>query len=79
MPRLALESHAAWPSGWMALGVDNLGPLELAKESPLFSWAEAPRTWRVTLRAAARRVVTGWSCGAAAAAGGNGAGALGAS
>lgn len=38
----------------MALGVDKLGPLELAKESPLFSWAEAPRTWRVTLRRAAR-------------------------
>ena len=34
----------------LALGVDNLGQLELANESPLFTWAEAPRTWRVTLR-----------------------------
>jgi hypothetical protein len=36
----------------LAAGVDKLGQLELAKESPLFSWAEAPRTWRVTLRGA---------------------------
>ncbi len=34
----------------LALGVDNLGQLELANESPLFTWAEAPRTWRLTLR-----------------------------
>lgn len=34
----------------LALGVDNLNQLELANESPLFTWAEAPRTWRVTLR-----------------------------
>jgi outer membrane receptor for ferrienterochelin and colicins len=34
----------------LALGVDNLSQLELANESPLFTWAEAPRTWRVSLR-----------------------------
>lgn len=34
----------------LALGVDNLNQLELANESPLFTWAEAPRTWRLTLR-----------------------------
>ena len=34
----------------MSLGVDNLGKLRLADESPLFSWAEAPRTWRLALR-----------------------------
>ena len=34
----------------LSLGVDNLGNLRLADESPLFTWAEAPRTWRVTLR-----------------------------
>ena len=34
----------------LSLGVDNLGNLRLADESPLFTWAEAPRTWRVALR-----------------------------
>ena len=32
------------------LGVDNLTRLHLAEESPLFTWAEAPRTWRLALR-----------------------------
>lgn len=34
----------------LSLGVDNLGQLNLAEESPLFNWAEAPRTWRLALR-----------------------------
>lgn len=34
----------------LSLGVDNLGQLRLADASPLFTWAEAPRTWRVALR-----------------------------
>jgi outer membrane receptor for ferrienterochelin and colicins len=34
----------------LSLGVDNLGNLRLADESPLFIWAEAPRTWRLALR-----------------------------
>jgi len=31
-------------------GVDNLGRLRLADESPLFTGAESPRTWRIALR-----------------------------
>ncbi len=31
-------------------GVDNLGQLRLADESPLFTGAEPPRTWRIALR-----------------------------
>jgi outer membrane receptor for ferrienterochelin and colicins len=31
-------------------GVDNLGQLVLADKSALYTWAEAPRTWRVSLR-----------------------------
>lgn len=34
----------------LELGVSNLGDLSLAERSPLFTWAEAPRTWRLTLR-----------------------------
>lgn len=34
-----------------SLGVDNLGELNLAAKSPLFTYAEAPRTWRLALRA----------------------------
>ena len=38
-------------SHWEAsLGVDNLGQLNLAEASPLFTWAEVPRTWRLALR-----------------------------
>jgi len=32
------------------LGVSNLGNTVLAERSALFSWAEAPRTWRLGLR-----------------------------
>ena len=32
------------------LGVDNLTQLQLAEKSPLFTWAETPRTWRLALR-----------------------------
>jgi len=38
-PRLALD-----------LGVTNLGNTQLAERSGLFTWAEAPRTWRLSLR-----------------------------
>ncbi|MBI5718895.1 MAG: TonB-dependent receptor [Burkholderiales bacterium] len=34
----------------LELGVNNLDDLSLAQRSPLFTWAEAPRTWRLTLR-----------------------------
>jgi outer membrane receptor for ferrienterochelin and colicins len=34
----------------LSLGVNNLGNLNLAEKSPLFSYAETPRTWRLTLR-----------------------------
>jgi len=34
----------------LELGVSNLGDQSLAERSPLFTWAEAPRTWRLTLR-----------------------------
>ncbi len=34
----------------VSAGVDNLTNLRLAEESPLFTGAEAPRTWRVALR-----------------------------
>jgi len=34
----------------LSAGVDNLTQLRLADESPLFTGAESPRTWRVTLR-----------------------------
>jgi outer membrane receptor for ferrienterochelin and colicins len=34
----------------LALGVRNLGDLRLAERSPLFTQAEPPRTWRLTLR-----------------------------
>jgi outer membrane receptor for ferrienterochelin and colicins len=32
------------------LGVQNLGNTQLAERSALFTWAEAPRTWRLSLR-----------------------------
>lgn len=34
----------------LELGVSNLADQSLAERSPLFTWAEAPRTWRLTLR-----------------------------
>lgn len=36
----------------LSLGVENLGNLQLSEASPLFTWAEAPRTWRLALRGA---------------------------
>jgi hypothetical protein len=34
----------------VAFGVDNLTDVKLAEKSALFQQAEAPRTWRLTLR-----------------------------
>ncbi|MEH0167634.1 TonB-dependent receptor plug domain-containing protein [Roseateles microcysteis] len=34
----------------LSLGVNNAGNTILAQKSPLFTWAEAPRTWRLSLR-----------------------------
>jgi outer membrane receptor for ferrienterochelin and colicins len=34
----------------LELGVNNLDDQSLAQKSPLFTWAEPPRTWRLTLR-----------------------------
>ena len=34
----------------VSCSVSNLGNLHLAEKSPLFTHAEAPRTWRLTLR-----------------------------
>ncbi|MBL8352920.1 MAG: TonB-dependent receptor [Burkholderiaceae bacterium] len=34
----------------LSFGVENLGNLQLAEKSPLFTWAEPPRTWRAALR-----------------------------
>ncbi|MFO1327292.1 MAG: TonB-dependent receptor [Rubrivivax sp.] len=34
----------------LGFGVGNLGNVDLASKSPLFAYAEAPRTWRLTLR-----------------------------
>lgn len=34
----------------LSAGVDNLTQLRLADESPLYTWTEAPRTWRLALR-----------------------------
>lgn len=34
----------------LSLGVNNLGNVDLAAKSALFTYAEAPRTWRLTLR-----------------------------
>ncbi|MCI1190946.1 TonB-dependent receptor [Calidifontimicrobium sp. SYSU G02091] len=38
------------PGVELALGVDNLTDVRLADESPLFTYVEWPRTWRLTLR-----------------------------
>ncbi len=35
----------------LELGVGNATGLSLAEKSPLFVWAEPPRTWRLSLRA----------------------------
>ena len=54
VPDLALfGAHAAvaLPHGLeLSAGVNNLGNLRLADESPLFTQVEPPRTWRVALR-----------------------------
>ncbi len=51
LTRLSAQlSRQLTPALRLSLGVDNLGNLRLADESPLFTWAEAPRTWRVALR-----------------------------
>ncbi len=34
----------------LEFGVNNFEDLSLARRSPLFTWAEPPRTWRLTLR-----------------------------
>ena len=34
----------------LALGVTNLRNLDLADKSPLYTWTESPRTWRMSLR-----------------------------
>jgi len=46
----AQVTRALGPNLEASLGVDNLTQLRLADESPLFTWAEAPRTWRLALR-----------------------------
>ncbi len=55
LPRLTRASaFAQWrvDTQWTVdAGVDNLTQLRLADESPLYTWAETPRTWRVALRA----------------------------
>lgn len=46
-------AHAQWratPAIELGAGVDNLGDVRLAEKSPLFMYAETPRTWRVSLR-----------------------------
>jgi len=54
LPALTRASaFAQWkidPQWTVDAGVDNLTQLRLADESPLFNWAETPRTWRVALR-----------------------------
>lgn len=54
LPALTRASaFAQWKLGtqWTVdAGVDNLTQLRLADESPLFNWAETPRTWRLALR-----------------------------
>lgn len=48
-----MGAHVARDLGYgltLSAGVDNLTNLRLAEESPLFTGAELPRTWRVALR-----------------------------
>jgi outer membrane receptor for ferrienterochelin and colicins len=48
-----LGAHAQWritPAVELGLGVDNLTDVRLSEKSPLFTYAEAPRTWRIALR-----------------------------
>lgn len=54
MPDITLASAQAGfkvsPQFDLGLGVSNLGNVDLASKSPLFAYAETPRTWRLTLR-----------------------------
>ena len=54
VPAITLVSASAGvdlaPGIELGLGVSNLGNVDLASRSPLFTYAEAPRTWRMTLR-----------------------------
>jgi outer membrane receptor for ferrienterochelin and colicins len=45
--RLGPVAGAQWT---MDAGVDNLTQLHLVDQSPLYTWAETPRTWRLALR-----------------------------
>jgi outer membrane receptor for ferrienterochelin and colicins len=44
-------AHAFTPQLEALLGVNNLGDMRLAEKSALFTQVEAPRTWRLSLRA----------------------------
>ena len=49
-----LGAHAQWqvnPQLDIGAGIDNLNDTRLADKSALFTYAEAPRTWRLALRA----------------------------
>lgn len=51
LTRVGAQATWAFAGGLEAsLGVDNLTRLDLAEKSPLFTYAEAPRTWRLALR-----------------------------
>ena len=46
-------AQASWqldPRFELGAGVDNLSDVRLSAKSPLFIYAEAPRTWRLSLR-----------------------------
>jgi outer membrane receptor for ferrienterochelin and colicins len=46
-------AHLVWhaaPTLDFGVAVDNVGNLRLADKSPLFTYAETPRTWRVSVR-----------------------------
>jgi outer membrane receptor for ferrienterochelin and colicins len=49
----SVSAHAAvtlTPELELSFGVSNLNNLNLSDKSPLYTWADAPRTWRVGLR-----------------------------
>lgn len=51
LTRLSAQVSRQFGPHWQAtLGVDKLGQLNLADTSPLFTWAELPRTRRLSLR-----------------------------
>ena len=48
-----LGAQAQWqitPVVELGVGVDNLTDTRLSDKSPLFTYAEPPRTWRLALR-----------------------------